>query len=59
MRCAKCNRLINDPESLARGIGPVCWAKDHPAVKRPLDWYPGKEYDDERQLRFDLEIDND
>lgn len=24
-RCMVCRRLIEDPESMARGVGPVCW----------------------------------
>lgn len=27
MRCARCNRLLTDPESIKRGLGPVCAAK--------------------------------
>lgn len=24
-KCGRCGRLLTDPESLERGIGPVCW----------------------------------
>ena len=27
-RCRRCHRRLTDPESIARGIGPECWAKD-------------------------------
>ena len=29
MKCIKCGRELKDPESIARGIGPVCWQRTH------------------------------
>lgn len=26
-RCAECHRPLSDPESIKRGVGPICWAK--------------------------------
>lgn len=26
-RCGRCNRMLEDEQSVARGIGPVCWGK--------------------------------
>jgi len=28
IRCAKCRRALTDPDSVARGLGPVCAARD-------------------------------
>lgn len=27
MKCARCKRVLTDPESIDRGFGPICWAK--------------------------------
>lgn len=32
--CRDCGRPLSDPASQARGIGPVCWGKEHPRPRR-------------------------
>ena len=34
MRCRMCGKVLTDPESMARGFGPKCWAELHPAVQQ-------------------------
>jgi hypothetical protein len=31
-RCRRCGRALTDPTSVARGIGPECWAREAPAT---------------------------
>lgn len=28
IRCSICGKVLRDPKSVERGIGPVCWAKE-------------------------------
>jgi len=28
-RCRRCNRLLTNPKSISRGVGPVCWKHIH------------------------------
>ena len=25
VRCRRCNRVLTNPKSISRGVGPVCW----------------------------------
>lgn len=31
--CGRCGKLLTNPESIDRGIGPECWGKMHPEYK--------------------------
>lgn len=33
-RAETCHRALRDPESVARGYGPVCWRRHHPPTPR-------------------------
>jgi len=29
VRCRRCNRVLTNPKSVSRGVGPVCWKHIH------------------------------
>ena len=59
-RCRICNRILKDPESVAKLIGPTCDRRLHPKAKcRHIILLSDKteQFDDERQLKlFEEEV---
>jgi hypothetical protein len=54
-RCLVCGRKLRDPESLARGTGPVCDSILHPCTHKPrhiVTTVKEMEQKDERQLKL-------
>lgn len=54
-RCLVCGRKLRDPESLARGTGPVCNSILHPCIHKPryiLTTTKGLQQEDESQLKL-------
>ena len=35
VRCRRCNRVLTNPKSVSRGVGPVCWKHIHGGVAKP------------------------
>jgi len=34
IRCRRCNRVLTNPKSISRGVGPVCWKHIHGGMPR-------------------------
>ena len=32
IRCRRCNRVLTNPKSISRGVGPVCWRHIHGGI---------------------------
>ena len=32
VRCRRCNRVLTNPKSISRGVGPVCWKHIHGGI---------------------------
>ena len=56
--CENCRRVLKNPESIERGIGPVCWDRmqEKTATRTALQKISGGGSADHRQSDFDYQI---